>query len=220
VEHTRALQAVGYHVIEKWECEDQKVREVLPKQEMRTYLNALFYDFESFHNKEQRNKVSTLLKCENAHVPILVSIGNTIKCEPTHICSGNPKQLIRKFMEELERCGRNIRAVVRVEFMAEDIDLVPGKQQRATVEWCDQVPVLGFNCGHYDLNLIKEHFAELLADATTNVQVGKKANTMMFMKTNGFHFVDIINYLRPRTRHEKWVKAYNCSAQKSGFPYE
>ena len=51
-------------------------------------------------------------------------------------------------------------------------------------EWCDQVPVLGFNCGRYDLILIKEHFAELLADTTSKVQVAKKANTTMFMKTD------------------------------------
>jgi len=36
----------------------------------------------------------------------------------------------------------------------------------------------------------------------------------------GFRFVGIINYLRPGTSYEKWVKAYGCSAQKSGFPYE
>ena len=33
VESTRAFQAAGYCVIDKWECEDQKEREVLPKQE-------------------------------------------------------------------------------------------------------------------------------------------------------------------------------------------
>ena len=46
--------------------------------------------------------------------------------------------------------------------MPEDIHLFTGKQRRAAVEWCDQEPVLGFNCGRYDPNLIKEHFAELM----------------------------------------------------------
>jgi len=50
------------------------------------------------------------------------------------------------FMEDLERCRKNIWALVTVEFMPEDIDLVPGKQQKAIVEWCNQVPVLSFNC--------------------------------------------------------------------------
>ena len=52
------------------------------------------------------------------------------------------------------------KTAVRAEFMPEDIHLFTAKRRRAIVEWCDQVPVLGFNCGRYDLNLIKEHFAE------------------------------------------------------------
>ena len=66
-----------------------------------------------------------------------MSIGDTLEREPTHICDANPKELIRKFMEELERRGKNIRAVVRAEFMPGDINLILGKQQRAIVEWCN-----------------------------------------------------------------------------------
>ena len=62
--------------------------------------------------------------------------------------------------------------------------------------------MLGFNCGGYDLNLIKEHFAELLAGTTRKVQVAKKANTTMFMKTDHFLFLDIINYRGPGTSYE------------------
>ena len=67
-----------------------------------------------------------------------------LECEPMHICDSNPKELIRNFMRELERCGENIQALVRAEFTAEDFILIPGKQQPAIVECCDQVPVLGF----------------------------------------------------------------------------
>lgn len=78
--------------------------------------------------------------------------------------------------------GKNIRVTVGAESMPEDIDLFRGKRHRAFVEWCDQVPVLGYNCGYYDLNLIKEHFAVLLADTTGKVQVEKTVNTTLFMK--------------------------------------
>ena len=74
-------------------------------------------------------------------------------------------------MKELERRGKNNGAEERQEFMPEDIHLFTRKQRRAVEEWCDQVPVLGFNCERNDLNLIKEHFAELLADTTSKVQV-------------------------------------------------
>ena len=81
------------------------------------------------------------------------------------------------------------------------------------------MPALRFNCGQNDLNLIKEYFVELLADATSKVQVAKKTNKM-FMKTNGFRFLDIINYLGVGTSYEAWVKAYGCSSQKSLLPCE
>lgn len=42
------------------------------------------------------------------------------------------------------------------------------------------MPVLGFDCGRYDL--IKEYFAVLLADTTVKVQVGKNANKTTFVK--------------------------------------
>lgn len=182
--------------------------------------HAIFYDFESYHDKTQCAEDTAELTDKDVHVPISVSLGNMVEREPTHICDHNPKELIQRFMEELERRRRNIRAAVRARFMPEDIFLLPVKKHRLLVEWCDQVLVLGFNCGRYDLNLIKEHFVELLADTMAKVQVGKKANMMMFMKTNGFPFVDIINSIRPGTSYEKWVKAYGCSVQKSWFPYK
>lgn len=50
--------------------------------------------------------------------------------------------------------------------------------------------------------------------------MAKKANTTMFIITPGFRFLDIINYLGPRTSYEKWTKAYQCTVEKSWFPYE
>ena len=107
-----------------------------------------------------------MLTIENTHVPISVSIGDTLEREPTHICEKNPVELVRKFMEELERRGKNIRAKVRAAFIPDDMEMLPKAQRLKIEEWCDQVPVLGFNSGRYDLNLIREHFAERLADTT------------------------------------------------------
>ena len=128
------------------------------------------------------------LTYEAAHVPISVSIGDTLEREPTHICDPDPKQLITRFMEELERRGENIRQAVRREFMPGD-NYFNSKQRKKLIERCDQVSVLGFNSGRYDLNLIKEHFAELLADTTNKVFVAKKANTTMFIKNEKFCFL-------------------------------
>lgn len=98
--------------------------------------------------------------------------------------------------------------------MPEDSALLPGKARMAMAEWCDQVSLLGFNDRRYDLNLNKEHFVELLFDTRAKVQVGKKANRTMFIKTSGFRFVDIVNYLGPGTSYDNWVKVYGGSDLK------
>ena len=151
LERTRALINAGHRVIEKWECDDIKTKEKKPQKQTKTYPHAIFYDFESFHDSTKRKEATDYLTYENEHVPISVSIGDTLEREPTHICNPDPKELIKKFMEELKRRGRNIRALVRQEFMPKDIHLFTRKHRNDLVEWCDQVPVLGFNCGRYDL---------------------------------------------------------------------
>lgn len=76
------------------------------KQETRTYPHAVFfYDFESYHDKTQRNEAMRDLIYENAHMPISVSLGDTLDRQPTHICDPNTQELIRRFMEELEQHG-------------------------------------------------------------------------------------------------------------------
>lgn len=79
-------------------------------------------------------------------------------------------------MAELERRSANIRACVRRQFMPKDGHLLKGKGRGAIAKWCDQFPILGFNSGRYDLNLIKEHFVELLANTTAKMLWGKKVN--------------------------------------------
>jgi len=54
-----------------------------------------------------------------------MSIGDTLEREPTHICERDPAELFHKFMKELERGGKNIRAQVRAEFVPEDLHLLP-----------------------------------------------------------------------------------------------
>lgn len=93
--------------------------------------------------------------------------------------------------------GSRIRNLVRSELLPDDAKLLPKKQRIKIEEWCDQVPVLGFNSGRYDRNLRKEYFVELLADTKRNIGVAKKANTTAFLLTSGFRFLDVINYLGP-----------------------
>ena len=56
--------------------------------------------------------------------------------------------------------------------------------------------------------------------AETRVRVAKNANKIMFLLTEDFRFLDIINYLGPGVSWDAWVKTYGCKTGKSSFPYE
>ena len=123
-------------------------------------------------------------------------------------------------MEELQRRGNVIRKNVRAEFMRRDLRFLPKNQRKKIEEWCNQVPVLGFSSGNNDLNVIREYFVEQLSDTTGKVRVAKNGNKLMFILTNEFRFLDILNYLGPGTCYEKWIKAYECENKKSWLPYD
>jgi len=170
-ERTAKLRKASYQVIEAWGCEVGWIKDIdHPKEETKSYPHACFYDFETYRDDKKRKEVTPMLTIENEHVPISVSIGDTLEREPTHICERDPAVLVRKFVEELERRGKTIRAQVRAEFVPEDVHLLPEKQREKIYEWCNEVPVLGFNSGRYDLNVIKKHFVENLAETATRSQ--------------------------------------------------
>ena len=58
--------------------------------------------------------------------------------------------------------------------MPDCTELLPKKEQAWIDLWCNQIPVIGFNFGSYDLTLIQKYFAEQLTDKTNNVGVAEK----------------------------------------------
>ena len=223
---TAHLRKAGYKVVECWSCQWEepggvdKHGEEPPKPVTKSYPHAIIYDFESYGDSNQRKEPTNNLTIVNKHIPISVSVGDTLEREPTHICEKNPRVLVQKFMEELKRREKNIREKVRAEFMPADIALLQKDQRKKIEEWCDQVPTLGFNSGSYDLNLIGNYFAEQLAGTTNKVRVAKMGRKIMFLLTDRLRFLDIINYLGPGTSYDSWLKAYGCEIKKSNFPYE
>ena len=102
-----------------------------------------------------------------------------------------------------------------------------------------QLPVIGFNSGRYDLNVIKQFFVPYLLkpskqdnedvdeeeeeeeddDAETRF-VNKRQNTFRCFATKKLKFLDITSYLAPGFSYDKYLKAYGCELQKGHFPYE
>ena len=210
MKRTRLLQKAGYQVIEAWACEVGKIDAERPRAETKSYPHAILYDFEAYGNNNHRKEPTPTLTIENAPMPISVSVGDTLEREPTHICERDPAELVRKFMEELERRGKNIRPRYERSSCQKTCTCSKKGSGKKIEEWCSQVPVVGFNSGRYDLNLIKNHYAERLAETTNKVRVAKNGNKTMFLLTWGVRFLEFINYLGPGTSYEKWVKAYEC----------
>ena len=105
--------------------------------------------------------------------------------------------------------------------------------------WLHQSPVIGFNSGRYDLNVIKQFFVPYLLkpskqdnedvdeeeeeeddDDDETRFVIKRQNTFMCFATKKLKFLDITSYLAPGFSYDKYLKAYGCELQKGHFPYE
>ena len=221
LQRTQSLRKEGYRVVEKWEHEKPIpwANTNCPKVETETYPHAIVYDFESYQDTSKAVRPTSDLFYESEHVPISVSLADTLNPEPEYIVSRDPAELIRLFHQSLERRHEAIVADVVKEFSFTELGGIPKKQDAEIVKWFHQVPVLGFNSGHYDLKLIRQHFIPLLAqDAGTFA--AEKNGRIMFINTPKFKFLDVLNYLGPGITYEKWVKTYGATLAKSWLPYE
>ena len=110
------------------------------------------------------------------HVPVSVAIHDSLSESPTFIEHEDPKMVVQLFMEELKRRHVLIvEEVSRIYPRPDDFDMLSWKDQNAWNEWMNQVAVIGFNSGKYDLNMIKQYFVERIAEnINEKIKVAKK----------------------------------------------
>ena len=218
---TKQLRDAGYTVVEKWEHEEPTpwAATRCPDKQTETYPHAIVYDFESYQDKSKASNPTCDLSFESEHVHISVSIADTLNPEPEYIVSKDPNELIDLFYQSLERRYEAIRADVVNQFGLPDIDSIPEQQGQRILAWFNQVPVVGFNSGHYDLKLIRKYFVPVMTQ-DKGVFAAEKNGRIMFINTPKFKFLDVINYLAPGITYDKWVKTYGATLAKSWLPYE
>ena len=90
-----------------------------------------------------------------------------------------------------------------------------------------QLPVIGFNSGKYDITVIKRVFvpypltrSEDEDESDESCFVIKRLNTFMCFSTTRLQFIVVIHYLAPGFSYDTYLKAYGCTMQKGHFPYE
>ena len=86
--------------------------------------------------------------------------------------------------------------------------------------WLRQLPVIGFNSGHYDLNVIKKFYIPYMVKNNDIQFVIKRQNTFMCFSTPKLKFLDVTQYLAPGVSYDKYLKAYGCELHRGHFPYE
>ena len=166
----------------------------------------------------QRQATQHVIYLMKASMCLSQSIADTLNYEPKYICSKDPKELIRLFYQSLVQRQIILKDDVEERYIPKDLEYLPNKQQKLIKQWCGQVPVIGFNSGRYDLNLIRKYFISHLGQE--KVDSGEKQGQIMYMKTPQFVFLDVINYLAPGITYDKWVKTYGAKQTKSWLPYE
>ena len=85
-------------------------------------------------------------------------------------------------------------------------------------KWVNQVPVIGFNSGKYDLNMVKKYFVKNKAcnkedECNEDVFAAKKESDYMFLTASKFIFLDVKNYIGPGLSYDAWCKSMGCRLQ-------
>ena len=85
-----------------------------------------------------------------------------------------------------------------------------------------QLPVVGFNSGKYDINLIKKEIMMFISEAYKDNEIFtiKKNNSYISISTPHLKFLDISNFLAPGCSYSQFLKAYGSELNKGVFPYE
>ena len=86
------------------------------------------------------------------------------------------------------------------------------------------IPVVGFNCQRYDLNIMKGALMKELFGDKAAIEKGtfivKRQDALTCIQTGNLRILDITNYISPGFSYSNYLKAYGVSEEKGFFPYE
>ena len=134
--------------------------------------------------------------------------------------------MIERFIEVLTEKQEEIATdVLKQHPYPSHFQMLPVEVKKEWKQWVNQVPVIGFNSGKYDLNMEKEYFVKEISynkDGKCNEDVfaAKKENDYMFLTTSKFKFLDVKNYIGRGISYDAWCKSMGCRLQTLMFPYE
>ena len=209
---------LGCNVISVWECQNPELSQCHLERDFVPYPYFIVFDFEAFLTRLNSHQTDDLT-IDSQHIPVSVAINDNLTCQPIFLEDSDPEVLIEEFMEEVSHRQELIAEEVWHLYPMQDVESIPKSVCEKWTTWVDQVPVLGFNSGKYDINMIKGYFVRTLSKPA-DVTVAKKDNSYMFLMTPKFKFLDVHNYLAPGLDYDGWCRANGCRLEKLKFPYE
>ncbi len=215
--------------------------------DMKFYPYRATFDFECYFESSDRRTPSGKFKVEARHIPLSASVASNVdgyESPKTFITDGNSQQLVDdmvQYLQEISRAGFELlNSSYTPVFEAIDTKIAEVKSLTDTLgekgvkkrinqlnrlrEKVEQhisvLPVLGFNSGKYDINLIRQFLYRALWRTETISFVIKKGNSYQCIQTESLKFLDILNYLAPGYSYRQFVAAYGTEMAKGFFPYE
>ena len=214
---------------------------------LRYYPYRATFDFECYFSDERLPVNSDKLQWSARHVPLSVSVASNVPgYEPAqcYVTDGDSDKLVADMMDHLTAISDAayesllpLYADVLEELKSrkeawdeeEEEEEENGKKtvnpcktlEKQLQTWLSQLPVIGFNSGHYDLNVVKKFFIPYMLKGNDKTRFAiKRQNTFMCLSTTNLKFLDVTQYLAPGVSYDKYLKAYGCELQKGHFPYE
>ena len=213
---------------------------------LRYFPYRATFDFECYFSDERLPVNSDKLQWSARHVPLSVSVASNVPgYEPAqcYVTNGDSDKLVADMMDHLTAISdaayesllplyADVLEELKTRKEAWDEEEEEEENGKKTVNpcktlekqlqtWLRQLPVIGFNSGHYDLNVVKKFFIPYMLKGNDKTRfVIKRQNTFMCFSTTNLKFLDVTQYLAPGVSYDKYLKAYGCELQKGHFPYE
>ncbi len=199
------------------------------------------FDFESYMVKTSAESGGEKLTWICDHIPLSVSVCSNVPgyTEPTcFVSQGDPNEIVQAMVkylveislrsyqllqdtfggifiqldEQIRRLNGDDKCKVKLNYL--------GKLRSKLNTYLQQLPVLGFNSGKYDMNLVKRYLLPYLVEHEPVNHLVKRNNNYMSVVTEHLQFLDVTNFLAPGFSLDQFIRAYDCSLQKGLFPYE
>ena len=139
------------------------------------------------------------------------------KVRETFKCVTDQLDVLEDQEKELERSAMKASKLKSGSYVQSPIK----RLRHALMGYIYRVPVVGFNSGRYDLNLIKRDFHSFFsAREKKSMTTIKRCNQYIAVYTNNLVFLDMFNYLAPGYSYANYLKAFLKDTRKGYFPYE